>query len=168
MLYREEITRAVKEHFGRDSRRIKHTLKVTEYAEKLIEVTAKEDIDQEIIIYSALLHDVGIKPAEEKHGSAAGKYQEIEGGPPVAKKILSRTGLKKTIIEEICILIGNHHSPGEIDTSNFKLLYDADWLVNLPAEYNLENETPKKIKQIIEKLYLTKSGKELARKNFLK
>jgi len=38
------------------------------------------------VIPASILHDVGIKAAEEKHGSSAGHFQELEG-PEIARKI---------------------------------------------------------------------------------
>ena len=39
-------------------------------------------------------------------------------------KILLETGLKKEDIAEICEMIAHHHSPGKIDTENFRILQD--------------------------------------------
>ncbi|MFW5996373.1 MAG: HD domain-containing protein [Halanaerobiaceae bacterium] len=166
MEYRENIMEDMKEYFRPDWKRIRHTLKVTDYADQLIKLYNKNDINPQVIIYSALLHDIGIKRAEEKYNNSMGKYQELEG-PPIARKILAKYPLKKETVEEICTLIGHHHSPGEINTTNFKMLYDADWLVNLPAEYDLTQESPEKIKNIIMKLYFTEAAKTIARRLFL-
>ena len=55
-------------------------------------------------------------------------------GPPIAREILTGLGFEKGQVEEICEIIGHHHSPGKINTTNFKILYDAEWLVNLKDE----------------------------------
>ena len=68
-------------------------------------------------------------------------------------------------IEEICQIIAHHHSPGKITSSNFKILYDADWLVNLGDEFDISDKT--RVSEIIEKVFLTDSGKELARRRYL-
>ncbi len=152
---------AMEAYFNTDSKRIKHAHSVTEYAEKLLKSEGGEYI---IVIGAAVLHDIGIPAAEEKYGSAAGKYQEIEG-PPIARQILTRLGFEPEQTEEICQIIAHHHSPGKINTRNFKILYDADWLVNLRDEYDIRNE--KKLINIINKVFLTPSGKTLAREIYL-
>ena len=42
-----------------------------------------------VVRAAAVLHDIGIREAERKHGSSAGKYQEVEG-PPIARRILEK------------------------------------------------------------------------------
>ena len=155
----------MKKHFGNDQHRINHALQVTNYAEQLIQNSNSSQINKKIIIYAAILHDIGIQRAEKKYGSTAGRYQELEG-PPIARKIMNSLAISDDIINSVCQIIAHHHSPGIINTMNFKLLYDADWLVNLPDEYDLTtNEID--ITQIIEQVYLTKVGKELAFNLFL-
>lgn len=155
------LLKEMESYFGDDSRRIHHVRKVTEYAERLLEL---ESGDYPIVIAAAVLHDIGIHEAERKHGSNSGKYQEIEG-PPIASKILAKLGFEAGQIDEICDIIGHHHSPGKITTRNFGILYDADWLVNLKDEYNIQDKN--KLSHIIEKVFLTESGKSLAKDIYL-
>ncbi|MAF84887.1 MAG: phosphohydrolase [Dehalococcoidales bacterium] len=155
------LIQAMEVYFGRDTKRINHAHKVAGYAEALL----KEDGgDYSIVIAAALLHDIGIHAAERKYGSTSGKYQEKEG-PPIARQILSRLGFKPVQIEEVCGIIAHHHSPGKVSTYNFKILYDADWLVNLRDEYDIQDRS--KLSNIINRLFLTSSGKVLARKVYL-
>ncbi len=169
MLHKEEIIKSMKDYFD-DKKRIDHSLKVTNYAEELIKLSDRKEITQTInpavIVYSAILHDIGIKNSEEKYNSSAPKYQEIEG-PPVTRDILSSFPIEESIINEICEIIANHHSPGNIDSYNFKLLYDADWLVNLPDLHDLPKKNRQEIIDIINKLYLTEVGKEKAKEIFI-
>lgn len=148
-------------YFGSDAKRINHAKKVLEFAEELLK---SEKAGEHIVIPASILHDVGIKVAEEKYGSAAARYQETEG-PAIARGILSRAGLPKKDIDEICGIIGNHHSPGKINTLNFKVLYDADWLVNLKDEFKIENK--EKLNIIIDKVFLTATGRQLAKHIYL-
>jgi HD superfamily phosphodiesterase len=144
-----------------DTKRINHAEKVLDFAEMLLE---HEPADRNIVIPASILHDVGIKVAEEKYGSAAGHYQEKEG-PEIARNILLKTGLDKKEIDEICQIIGHHHSPGKINTHNFMVLYDADWLVNLKDEVGVANKD--KLKRLISKIFLTRTGKLMAEKLYL-
>lgn len=158
---KEKLLKEIEEHFGNDKKRINHAKNVLDFAEELL---MKEKADWHIVVPSAILHDVGIKAAEEKYGSSAGHHQEKEG-PQIARKILLKLSFKKEDIEEICQIIAHHHTPGEIDTMNFKALYDADWLVNLKDAVDTKDKA--KLKEIIDKVFLTQTGKELARKLYL-
>lgn len=181
---KDNIIERMKIYFEEDQERISHALKVLSFAEKLISIIQEkkvggnvaeykeesteinpDKINPEVIIYSAILHDIGIKNAEKKYNSSAPKYQEIEG-PPVAREILKSLKIDQNIIDEICEIIANHHSPGNVDTYNFKLLYDADWLVNLPDVYDLSQKNSREKNNIIENLYLTDPGKKLAAELF--
>ncbi|MRR35142.1 HD domain-containing protein, partial [bacterium] len=132
----EKVEQAMKEYFGADQRRIDHALRVTGFAG---EILAQEPGVREVVIAAALLHDIGIREAERKHGSSAGDLQELEG-PPVAREILSSLGYDEAIIGEVCSIIASHHSPGEVETDNFRIIWDADWLVNIPDEVGLDDE----------------------------
>jgi len=154
---KERLLKELEEYFGDDTKRINHAKNVMHFAEELLK---KEKADWHIVIPASILHDVGIKVAEAKYGSNAGHYQEKEG-PEIARIILLKVGLKKEDIDEICKIIAHHHSPGKINTQNFKVLYDADCLVNLKDEVDTKNKT--KLAQIINKIFLTDSGRELAK-----
>jgi len=70
------LVKELEKYFGADERRINHAKKVLKYA---IELLKKEKADPYIVVPAAILHDVGIKVAEEKYNSSAAKYQEQEG-----------------------------------------------------------------------------------------
>jgi len=158
---KQKLIEELEKYFGNDAKRIKHAKDVMHFAEELLK---EESGDWHIVIPAAILHDIGIKEAERKYGSSAGHYQEKEG-PPIAKKILLKIGFKKEDINEICQIIAHHHSPGKINTQNFKLLYDADSLCNLKDKVDIKDKT--KLKEIIERIFLTNTGKNLAKKIYL-
>lgn len=151
----------MKRYFGKDKKRINHALKVLGYARNILE---HEKADPEIVEAAAILHDIGIQEAEKKYGTSAGKFQEIEG-PPIARNILQKITYPNEKLEEVLEIIGFHHSPGHINTDNFNILYDADWLVNLKDEY--KNPDKEKLKRIIEKIFLTETGKKIAKRIYL-
>lgn len=158
---RERLIEELERHFGADKKRIDHAKKVLAFAEGLLD---KEGGEPEIVIPASILHDVGIKEAERKYGSSAGKYQEKEG-PPIARRILEALGIGPQDIEEICQIIAHHHAPGKIDTKNFKILYDADWLVNLKDEVDTKDKV--KLEKIINKVFYTDTARTLAQKTYL-
>jgi HD superfamily phosphohydrolase YqeK len=158
---KQRLLKELEAYFGEDEKRIRHAKNVMGFAEELLK---RERADWHIVIPASILHDIGIKEAERKYVSSAGHYQEKEG-PAIAREILLKTGFKKEEVEEICGIIAHHHSPGKIDTGNFKLLYDADWLVNLKEETGAKGKA--ELKEIINKVFLTRAAKELAQAEYL-
>ena len=158
---KEALIKAMESYFGEDTKRINHAHRVTAYAEQLMGL---EGGDYQVVIGAGILHDIGIYMAEKKYGSPSGKYQEIEC-PPIAREILTGLKFKKGRIDEICEIIAHHHSPGKINTRNFKILYDADWLVNLKDEYDIQDRD--KLVNIIDRVFLTESGRSLALQTYL-
>ncbi len=157
----EKVRAAMEEYFGEDRRRIGHALKVADFAERILR---HEPGNRELVLAAAYLHDIGIHEAERKHGSTAGNLQEIEG-PPIARQILSSLGYEKLFIDEVCEIIASHHSPGEVETDNFRVIWDADWLVNIPDELDLNDKD--KLRKTIGKVFMTATGRRLAEEAFL-
>lgn len=158
---RDRLIIEMKKLFAADQKRIEHALCVLDFAEQ---IQSNEGGDPLVVKAAALLHDIGIHQAERKYGSAAGKYQEIEG-PPIAEEILKKHGVAVEPIEHICRIIANHHSARDIDTLEFRIVWDADWLVNFPEVY--ENKPQRKLQRIIEKTFRTQKGREMAIALFL-
>ncbi|MBM4025107.1 MAG: HD domain-containing protein [Planctomycetes bacterium] len=153
---RDKLVARMKGIFGSDEKRIDHALRVLDYAEQ---IGAAEGGDPLVIRAAAILHDIGIPEAQRRYGSAAGKYQEIEG-PPIAEPILKDNNVDPVRIQHICAIIANHHSARDIDTREFRVLWDADWLVNLQEEFAGVSEQHRKA--MIEKAFRTGKGRQLA------
>ncbi len=152
----DKLIDEMKKVFGRDAKRIEHALSVLDFAEK---IQAAEGGDALVVKASAILHDIGIHEAERKYGSSAGKYQEIEG-PPTAADIMKRCALPADAIEHICKIVANHHSAKNIDTIEFRIVLDADNLVNLQEETEVFGID--EIRGIVEKRFKTKTGYSIA------
>lgn len=156
-----QLIAAMQAEFGDDQRRISHALRVLGYAK---EIQQAEGADPRVVIAAAVLHDIGIQEAERKHGSCAGPYQELEG-PPIARRIMTALGLDAETIEHVCRIVGSHHSAGVIDTPEFRAVWDADWLVNIPEEF--PDKTPDQLAALIAKVFKTATGKQLAARDIL-
>ncbi len=143
-------------YFKEDVRRISHALKVHGFAcaiagqEKL---SGSEALTLEL---SAVLHDIGIREAERKFNSTAGKYQEMEG-PPIARRILAECGEEDEVVKRTCFLVGNHHSYTKIDGIDFQILIEADFIVNI-QEDGMDKDIVKSIK---DKYFKTSAGKNI-------
>ncbi len=157
-LLRERISLEMKKYFGKDFKRVNHALKVARYAEQILKM---EGGNPWVVLGAAYLHDIGIHEAERKYKSSSGHYQEMEG-PAIAKEILERLGVEKEVINEICDIIGHHHSPRDEETLNFQILHEADWLVNIEEE-GLSRDR-EKVEELIGRVFRTAAGKELAKK----
>lgn len=151
------VMKALISHFGDDDRRIDHALAVTKWAERILEA---EGGDEDVILAVGLLHDVGIKPAEERFGRNTGKMQE-EFGPPIVRAILEEFGLPEEKIAEACAIVGAHHTPEGVAGPNFPILWDADMIVNLSDE--MSDASRDRLESVIQKSFRTATGERLAR-----
>ncbi len=148
--------------FGDDRRRIDHALAVLAHAESIM--AAQGGLDGLVVRAAAILHDIGIHAAERKHGSSAGRYQEIEG-PPIARAILEELGVPGDQTDHVCRIVANHHSARDIDTPEFRVIWDADWLVNIPDEHDVTDTG--RMTELVNAVFKTERGKTLARELFL-
>ena len=157
----DELIAAMKKEFGSDQPRITHALRVLEYAQAILKA---ETADPRVVCAAAVLHDIGIQQAEKEFGSSVGKYQEI-AGVPIARRIMNELPLDAESLEHICRIVGSHHSAHDIDTPEFRIIWDADLLVNIPDLYPLDDHP--RLAQIIEKVFRTSEGKKIARRIYL-
>ena len=126
----EELIVQMTEFNRGDPLRIQHLVKVYEFAHV---IGLKEGLPAEelrILDMAAILHDIGIRPSEEKYGRCDGKLQEKEG-PAYAKEILAEfPEVTEKEIERICYLIAHHHTYDNVDGRDYRILLEADFLVN--------------------------------------
>ncbi len=156
------IMKKMIEYFDGDVRRVNHAIKVYGFAKSIGELESIAEDKLKILETAAILHDIGIVESERKYSSSAGKYQEIEG-PPVARNILREFDLSGEFIDRVCYLIGNHHSYGKIDGTDFQILVEADFLVNI-FENNSKLEH---IEVIGQKYFKTDTGIGLLKSMYL-
>ncbi len=160
-IIQDELIKEMKSVFANDQKRIDHALAVLNYAKQIL---SAEGGDPLVVKAAAILHDIGIHEAERKYSSSAGKYQEIEGSP-IAREILLRYNLDEGVIGHICKIIANHHSDKDIDTIEFRIVWDADWLVNIPEEF--PDKGKESLQKLIDKILKTSQGRKLAAELFL-
>ena len=157
----ERLVAQMKATFGSDRRRIDHALEVLQYAEAILEAEGGDPLS---VKAAAILHDIGIHQAERKHGSPAGLYQEMEG-PPIARAIMEKLGIDEHTIEHVCRIVGSHHTAKDVDTREFRIIWDADWLVNIPEEH--AGASGEKLAQLVARVFKTNKGRTLAESLFL-
>ncbi len=161
---KDRVAVEMKKYFNRDFKRIGHATRVARYAEKI----GKQEMgNMAVVLTASYLHDIGIHEAERKYNSTAPKYQEKEG-PPIARDILAKLGAKEELIDEVCDIVGHHHHPRTDETVNFKAVYDADRITNLEEKHKEKPFNKDKLGRVIEKSFLTESGKKEAERVLLK
>lgn len=136
--------------------RIHHFLKVRAFAGI---IASEERVDEKtafIIDTAALVHDIGIKPSIKKYNSSAGSYQEKEG-PEVCTELLTSLGYDKDVIERVSYLVGHHHTYGSIDGIDYRILVEADFLVNI-FEENMNREAALNVRRTV---FKTAAGKQI-------
>ncbi|MDD3776676.1 MAG: HD domain-containing protein [Actinomycetota bacterium] len=159
--FERKVTRQMEDYFSQYPQHIEHTKRVLGYAKQIMNA---EGGDSTVITAAALLHDIGLLESKRKYGSYAGKYQQIEG-PPIARKFLEEADASPELIDEVCAIVGSHHTRGVINTTNFHVIWDADWLVNFATLHGKESQQKKA--ELIDKLLITETGKKMARNIYL-
>ena len=126
----DELVIKMAEYNAGNPKRIQHFIKVYEFAHV---IGVKEKLPAHtlrVLDMAAIMHDIGIRPSEEKYGSSDGKLQEKEG-PACARSMLA--GFSEVTEEEterICFLIAHHHTYENVEGPDWQILLEADFLVN--------------------------------------
>ena len=154
-LLKDRVAVEMKRYFKSDFKRIGHAMRVARHAET---IGRAEGGNLAVILCAAHLHDIGIHEAERKYQSTAAEYQEQEG-PAIAESILTKLGAKEALVSEVVDIVGHHHHPRDRETTNFKVLYDADLIVNLEEKHKESPISAERLAGIIEKSFLTESGR---------
>ena len=144
-----------------DPRRIQHFLKVWGFAKWIGENEGLDAQTQCILEVTALVHDIGIHPAEQKYGRCDGKLQEQEGPAP-ARQLLQALDADDALIDRVCYLVGHHHTYHEIQGLDYQILVEADFLVNL-YEDGVSTDA---VQTALTRVFRTASGVQLCRQMF--
>lgn len=141
--------------------RLQHFVKVHSFAKHIGTGEGLEAGQLYTLEAAALVHDIGIRPALAKYGSSAGKLQEQEG-PALAEEMLRRLGFEEEVIARVSYLVGHHHTYTNVEGTDYRILLEADFLVNL-LEEEKSRET---ILAAYENVFRTTTGKRICRLMF--
>ncbi len=161
-MLKDRLAVEMKRYFKKDFKRIGHVMRVARYAER---IGKNEGGDLAVILAAAYLHDIDIYEAAGAKASAAAENHE-KTGLPVARSIMTELGAKKELIDEVCNIIDRHHHLSDDANINFKIVYDADLIVNLEEKQQENPMNNEGLAGFIEKTFLTESGRKEARKIF--
>lgn len=158
----KELAMEMARYFKGDPKRVQHLLKVHAFAEIIGEGEKISGKEMYILETAAYVHDIGIKLAELKYGACDGKLQEQEG-PAEARLMLHALGYEDSVVERVAYLVGHHHTYQEIDGTDYQILLEADFLVNM-----YEDEmTEEAIRAAYQRIFRTETGKKLCRDLYL-
>lgn len=144
-----------------DAKRIQHFIKVHSFAKLIGETEDLSPAELFVLETAAVVHDIGIKPSEAKYGRCDGKLQEQEGPEP-ARELLKGLGYENTVIERVCYLVAHHHTYENVEGMDYRILLEADFLVNL-YEDGISKEG---VQRAYEKILVTETGKRICREMF--
>ena len=148
-------------HDNGSPHRIQHFTKVYTYAAFIARQEKLPHNLQYFIQAVAIIHDIGIRPAEEKYGRHDGPLQEAEGAI-LAKLLFTKHGFTVEQADRAAFIVGHHHTYSAVDNIDFQIILEADLLVNFE-----EHDTPKEnVRSSVKKLFRTGSGLFLASKIF--
>lgn len=144
-----------------DPKRIQHFTKVHSYARL---IGRMEGLGEEALFNleaAAYVHDIGIRVAESKYGYQNGQLQEQEG-PAAAEELMKPLGFSQDTIERVRFLVGHHHTYTDIDSADYQILVEADFLVNLFED----GESQEAAAKVRERIFRTESGKRILNEMF--
>ena len=144
-----------------DAKRIQQFIKVHSFAKLIGETEDLSPAELFVLETAAVVHDIGIKPSEAKYGRCDGKLQEQEGPEP-ARELLKGLGYENTVIERVCYLVAHHHTYENVEGLDYRILLEADFLVNL-YEDGISKEG---VQRAYEKILVTETGKRICREMF--
>lgn len=140
-----------------DPKRIQHFIKVHSLARTIGTGEGADDDTLFTLEAAAIVHDIGIHPAEEKHaGRCDGKLQELEGPAP-ARAMLEGLGFPPSVTDRVVWLVGHHHTYAGISGLDYRALVEADFLVNLYEDGTDERG----IRAALGHVFATKTGRHL-------
>lgn len=157
----DDLYMKMMEYYGGDPARLQHFVKVHSFSRIIGIKEGLSGKEQLILEAAAYVHDIGIKPAEEKYGSSAGPYQEKEG-PAVAEAMLGELGFAENVISRVSYLVGHHHTYKNIDGMDYQILVEADFLVNM-CEDELSEEA---LQNAYRYIFRTETGKKICREMY--
>lgn len=157
----DRLTLAMIDFDKGDPKRIQHFLKVHRLSQLIGRMEKLDEHTLFILESAAVLHDIGIHPAEAKYGTCNGKLQEQEGPAP-ARQLLEQLDYDEADIARICYLIAHHHTYKDIQGADYQILVEADFLVNLYED----GTSSYGIGAALKNIFRTESGKKLCHQFF--
>lgn len=154
----QEVYRAMCDWDAGNARRIHHFAKVHDFARQIGLSCGLDENAMFILEIAALVHDIGIKPADAQYGRHDGPLQE-KLGEAAAQIMLDAMNLPPAVVRRVSFLVGKHHTTEGVAGEDWQILLEADFLVNM-VESSYSEEV---VDRAEETLFKTAEGKRLLR-----
>ncbi|MGO5543621.1 HD domain-containing protein [Blautia sp. HCP3S3_H10_1] len=135
---------------------IAHFLKVYTYARMIGEMENLPENEQKTLEVAAVIHDIACPVCRIKYGNTNGSNQEKES-PRLVEDFLKDTDLDEQMKERINYLVSHHHTYTNVDGMDYRILLEADFLVNTDESQMSQNA----IETAREKVFETETGRRL-------
>ncbi|MDD5803072.1 MAG: HD domain-containing protein [Clostridia bacterium] len=135
---------------------IAHFLKVYTYARMIGEMENLPENEQKTLEVAAVIHDIACPVCRIKYGNTNGSNQEKES-PRLVEDFLKDTDLDEQMKERINYLVSHHHTYTNVDGMDYRILLEADFLVNADESQMSQNA----IETAREKVFETETGRRL-------
>jgi len=160
----DRIVKGMRPLLEGDEGPLTHALLVLNRAQ---EILLEEEANPQVVLAAALLHDIGSPRAGEALGAADPAHQKAEG-PPLARQVLEELDLKDDAIDQVCDIVHRlaprreprPHSPDGEDTLEFRVVWDADRLVEVPEA--ILGQSEERLQAIVREVFRTATGQKLA------
>jgi HD superfamily phosphodiesterase len=102
------------------------------------EILQEVDADEEVVLVSSLLHDIGKTLLDEnllfkKETHKSEWLKHPQKGVELTMQILKEFGYSSDFIEKVCFIVENHDKRKEFHgekTNELKIVQDADWIAD--------------------------------------
>lgn len=135
---------------------INHFLMVWAYARTIGQLEGLDPVTQQTLELAAIVHDIACPLCRERYGCTDGPLQEREGAL-MARDFYAEFDLPDDQLQRICYLVGHHHTLTEVDGPDYRILLEADFLVNA-QEQGLERKV---IAHTADRVFRTAAGVHL-------
>ena len=123
------LIQAVKQEYDRDQTRLARALTAFQYARELL---SQEGGDPRIVFAATLCLEVGMETAFQAR-RAAEHESALAGSAARVKRLLTPIGLDADTIECVWNIIRSHWTGEELDTTEFKVVWDSYVLAELAS-----------------------------------
>ncbi|MCR5447894.1 MAG: HD domain-containing protein [Solobacterium sp.] len=133
-----------------------HFLKVWAYAKNIGEQEGLDELTQQTLEFAAIVHDIACPSLRREYGNSPHDLQE-KYGPPMVREFYRDSGMSEEMLERICYLVGHHHTFTDVDGLDYRILLEADFLVNAGENEKYRNS----VDRFRQEVFRTKTGTAL-------
>ncbi len=150
---KDKLIRKMIDFYQGNKHDVAHFMKVYAYAETIGLSEGLDERTQKTLEYAAIVHDIACPICRVKYGNTNGKYQEAES-EALLIPFLEEFDMDDEMKDRIIYLVSHHHTYTNVDGMDYRILLEADYLVNAD-ESNYSKESIQAFKKNV---FQTKSG----------